>query len=84
MNQTSWNTSVRIFVSKNDIKIKITLNRVRENGCIWKGISLMNACWVSQWVFYQDRVFKERRLKRLCYLLCTCEMLDTKLCQVQD
>ena len=46
-----WDTSARTFGSKNHIIIKITCHRVMENGCIWEGISLMNAS-VSQWVFY--------------------------------
>ena len=65
-----WNTSARTFESKNHIKIEITRYRVMENGCIW----VINACWVSQWVFYQVLnpvwcVFKERRLKRWCYYM---------------
>ena len=53
MNRTSSNASARTFESKNDMKIKITRHRVTENECIWKGVSLINACWVNQWVFYQ-------------------------------
>ena len=35
--------------STNDIKIETTHQRSIEDGCIWEGISLMNACWaVSQ------------------------------------
>ena len=51
--------------STSKVKIKITHHRVIGDGCIWEGISLINACWVSQSVFYQvlqavsDDVFKE-------------------------
>ena len=31
-------------------KIIITHHKVVGDGCIWEGISLMNACWVSQLV----------------------------------
>ena len=34
----------RIFQNKNHIKIKRTRHRIMENGCIWEGMSLMNAC----------------------------------------
>ena len=34
----------RTFESKNHIKIKTTHHRVMDNGCIWEGISPMNAC----------------------------------------
>ena len=44
MNRTSSNAIARTFESKNDMKIKITRHRVTENECIWKGISLINAC----------------------------------------
>ena len=43
-------------------------HRVIGDGCIWKGISLMNTCWVSQSVFYEvlntvnDDVFKRKSL----------------------
>ena len=37
----------RTFENKNHIKIKITRHRFMENGCIWEGTLLMNACWVS-------------------------------------
>ena len=37
----------RTFESKNHINIKTNRHRVMENGCIWEGISLMNACWVN-------------------------------------
>ena len=43
----------RTFESKNHMKIKTTRHRDMENGHIWEGISLINACWVSQSVFYQ-------------------------------
>ena len=33
--------------------MKMIWHRVMGDGCIWKGISLMNACWVNQSVFYQ-------------------------------
>ena len=39
--------------STNNIKTKITHPRVIGDGCIWEGISLMNAWWVSQSVPYQ-------------------------------
>ena len=57
-----WNTShihslydsvARTFENKNHIKIEIIRHRFMENGCIWEGISLTNACWVIQSVFYQ-------------------------------
>ena len=32
----------------NNLKIKIICHRVIRNGCIWEGISLMNACRQSQ------------------------------------
>ena len=47
------------------MKIKIT-HRIVGDGCIWKGISLMNVCWVSQLVFHKvlnafsDDVFKRK------------------------
>ena len=44
INPCESNTSARTFESKNHIKIKITRHRVMENGCIWKGASLMNVC----------------------------------------
>ena len=44
--------------STNDIKIEITHHRSIEDGCIWEEISLMNACWVSQSVFYCFYSFK--------------------------
>ena len=55
----SWNTSyilymipdselARTFESKNHIKNETIRHRVMENECIWEGILLMNACWVSQ------------------------------------
>ena len=56
-----------LIVATNNIKIKIT-HRVVGDGCIWEGISLMNACWVSQSVFYEvlnavsDDVFKRKCL----------------------
>ena len=31
---------------------KIKTHKVVGSGCVWKGISLINACWVSQSVFY--------------------------------
>ena len=34
----------RTFEGKNHIKIKTICPTVTENGCIWEGISLMNAC----------------------------------------
>ena len=34
----------RTSENKNHIKIKITRHRFMENGCIWEGTSLMNAC----------------------------------------
>ena len=34
-------------------KIIITHHRVVGDGCIWEGISLINACWVSQLVLCQ-------------------------------
>ena len=40
-------------VATNGIKIKKTHQIVIEDGLIWEGISLMNACWISQWVFYR-------------------------------
>ena len=43
--------SARTSESKNHIKIKTNHFRFTENGCIWEGMSLMNACWVSE--FYQ-------------------------------
>ena len=48
------------------MKIKIAHHRVIRDGSIWKEISLMNTCSVSQSVLYQvlnpvinDGVFKE-------------------------
>ena len=35
------------------MKIIIIHHRVTGNRWIWEGISLMNACWVSQSGFYQ-------------------------------
>ena len=36
--------SARTSESKNHIKIKTNHFRFTENGCIWEGMSLMNAC----------------------------------------
>ena len=33
--------------------MKITRHKLVGDGCIWEGISLINACLVSQSVFYQ-------------------------------
>ena len=38
----------RTFEIKNHIKTKTAHRRVRDNGCIWEGISLTYDCWVSQ------------------------------------
>ena len=40
-----------VVESTNNIKIEIRQHRVVGNGCIWEGILLVNACWVSQSVF---------------------------------
>lgn len=50
------------------IKIKTTHYKVTEDGCIWEGIWLMNACWVRKSVIYQvlnasDGVFNRKRIK---------------------
>ena len=55
-----WNTSelartlfpveCSYLLTANNIKIT---HRVVRDGCFWEGISLMNACWVSQSVFYE-------------------------------
>ena len=48
------------------MKIKIT-HRVVGDGCIWEGISLMNACWISQTVFYEFlNAVSNDVLKRKC------------------
>ena len=39
--------------STNNIRIKLTYLKGMGNGCIWKRISLVNACWVSQSVLVQ-------------------------------
>ena len=53
--------------------MKITRHKLVGDGCIWEGISLINACLVSQSVFYQvlnaasdDGVFKVEHIKCHC------------------
>ena len=55
VNQTSLKHKRTLFPveSKKKKKIKIACHRVIGDGCIWEGISLTNACLVSQLVFYQ-------------------------------
>ena len=88
-----WNTShipysphddsvARTFENKNHIKIKRTCHRFIENECIWEGMSLMNAWWVSdlssfKWspiMAYLKEMLNgkiicrlKRRLKRFCH-----------------
>ena len=47
------------FESTNNIKIKITRHRCIGDGCIWEGISLMNAFQVSQSVSVQSSFRKQ-------------------------
>ena len=68
-----WNTSelertlFSVQSATNNIQIKI-IHRVVGDGCIWEGLSLINACWVSQSVFYEvlnavgDDVFQRKCL----------------------
>ena len=63
--------------STNNVRIKVTYLRVMGDGCIWKRIELMNACWVSQSVIVQchqiliiftdDLVFKMWRIMEKWY-----------------
>ena len=69
------------------------------NGCIWEEISPMNACLVSQSVFYQVLnavvitnvgVVSRKRGDNISFkketekIVITSERLDTNYCQVQD
>ena len=65
--------------STNNIRIKVTYLRVMGDGCIWKRIELMDACWVSESVIVQcheilitvtdDLVVKMRHLMEKWYFI---------------
>ena len=82
------------------MKIKMTCHRIIGDGCIWEGISLMNARCVSHSVIHQvlnasDGVFKRKTLiqwrnnislkkDKGCIITSEIERLGKNYCQIQD